>query len=171
MARFEKISFAQYREDRLPMLDGAGDAESEDLLRAAYDAISLPQRGTAFSAGYDLRTPFDFVLKPGEEAVIPTGLRILMPGDLWLGIYIRSSLGFRYSVRLLNSTAVIDADYAGADNEGHIKVGIYNGGRKELSLRKGDAFAQGILQKYYLTDDDMPVKARRTGGFGSTNSK
>ncbi|MBQ6239729.1 MAG: deoxyuridine 5'-triphosphate nucleotidohydrolase [Firmicutes bacterium] len=170
MIRFEKISFRQYREDRLPMLGGAGNVASEDDLRAEYDAISLPQRGTAFSAGYDLRTPYDFVLKPGDETVIPTGLKIRMPGEFWLGIYIRSSLGFKYSVRLLNSTAVIDADYADADNEGHIKVGIYNGGSKELSLHKGDAFAQGILQKYYLTDDDAPVKQRRTGGFGSTNS-
>ncbi|MFQ9801334.1 MAG: hypothetical protein ACLR23_23245 [Clostridia bacterium] len=43
---------------------------------------------------------------------------------MWLGIYIRSSLGFKYGVRLVNSVAVIDADYAWADNEGHLKIDL-----------------------------------------------
>ena len=28
-----------------------------------------------------------------------------------------------------------------------------------------------LLQKYYVTEDDMPVQKHRSGGFGSTNQK
>lgn len=173
MIKFYKVSQDQYFKDRLEALLQAG-FDTEGAKRTAqeeYERIELPRRGTMYSAGYDLKTPAEYVLQPGQSLVIPTGLRIQMEEDMWMGIYIRSSLGFKYNVRLKNSVAVIDADYFGADNEGHLKVGIYNGGDRELVLHAGDAFAQGILQKYYVTEDDMPVQKRRSGGFGSTNQK
>ncbi len=151
------------------LFEGKTTEEAEKKAAEEYARIELPRRGTPCSAGYDIRTPFAVRLPAGESLVIPTGLRVSMADDMWLGVYIRSSLGFKYNVRLKNSVAVIDADYYGADNEGHLKVGIYNGGDRELVLEAGDAFAQGILQKYYLTEDDDPVRKRRTGGFGSTN--
>ena len=151
------------------LFEGKTPEEAETEVRSEYDGIELPRRGTPYSAGYDIRTPFALTLPAGASMTVPTGLRVKMAEDMWLGIYIRSSLGFKYNVRLKNSVAVIDADYYGADNEGRLKVGIYNGGDRELVLAAGDAFAQGILQKYYLTEDDDPVRKRRTGGFGSTN--
>ena len=161
MIAIDRISPEQYRKDRPGVAPERVDDE--------YSGIVLPRRGTLVSAGYDFHTPFSFTLRPGETLVVPTGLRALMEDDMWLGLYIRSSLGFKYGVRLVNSVAVIDADYALADNEGHLKIGIYNGGDKPVSLKAGDAFAQGIFQKYYRTDDDEPVNRRRTGGFGSTD--
>lgn len=171
MIKFETVSLAQYIADRLEALltDGKDREEALRQVQQEYESIELPRRGTTYSAGYDLRTPADYTLEPGESLVIPTGLRIQMEDNMWLGVYIRSSLGFKYNVRLKNSVAVIDADYYGADNEGHLKIGIYNGGSRPLVLHAGDAFAQGILQKYYITDDDEPVQKRRSGGFGSTN--
>ena len=39
----------------------------------------------------------------------------------FLGIYIRSSLGFKYNIRMCNQVGIIDADYYNnKDNEGHI---------------------------------------------------
>ena len=167
MIRFEKISFEQYVQDRLAHSNSAPDGS---VLQKEYEGILMPRRSTPYSAGYDLRTPFDFTIAPGESLVIPTGLRAFMESDMWMGIYIRSSLGFKYGIRLVNSVAVIDADYSGAANEGHLMVGIYNGGKASVSLKAGEAFAQGIFQRYYVTEDDNPVKTERKGGFGSTNS-
>ena len=45
---------------------------------------------------------------------------------------------------------MFDSDYYNALNEGHIIVGLVNRGNKELSLKKGDRFVQGIFLKYYL---------------------
>ena len=36
----------------------------------------------------------------------------------------RSSLGFKYGIRLSNTVGVIDADYADSDNEGHIIISM-----------------------------------------------
>lgn len=173
MIFFDKISLKQYLSDRMPALLTSGLSEEEGCRKAEeeYSSIQLPRRATARSAGYDLRVPFDLTVHPGESVVIPTGLRVCMEDDMWLGIYIRSSLGFKYGVRLKNSVAVIDADYYGADNEGHLKVGIYHHGDRDLILKAGDAFAQGIFQRYILADNDDPVQERRTGGFGSTNHR
>ena len=167
MIKFDKVSFEQYCKDRIAR---SSVTILQEEMALEYDAISLPKRGTLYSAGYDIRTPFDVKLEPGESVVIPTGLRSVMEPDMWLGIYIRSSLGFKHGVRLLNSVAVIDADYSGAANEGHLMVGIYNGGDHTVELKAQDAFAQGIFQKYYITDDDEPVNQVRKGGFGSTNA-
>ena len=41
---------------------------------------------------------------------------------------------------------------------------------KTLKLKRGDAFAQGIFNKYYLAKENK-VHTKRNGGFGSTNQK
>ena len=43
-----------------------------------YDKIILPVRATAGSAGYDIVTPQDVTLNPGESIRIPTGIRVRM---------------------------------------------------------------------------------------------
>lgn len=91
-----------------------------------------------------------------------------MPEDIVLLILPRSSLGFKYRLRLDNTVGVIDSDYFYSDNEGHIFVKITNESDKELSINANTAFAQGIFVKYYTTCDDN-VDTIRNGGFGSTN--
>ena len=41
---------------------------------------------------------------------------------------------------------------------------------RTLKLKRGDAFAQGIFNKYYLAKENK-VHTKRNGGFGSTNQK
>ena len=64
---------------------------------------------------------------------------------------------------------IIDADYSGSDNEGHIWIKITNDSKdgKKLSVSAGDAIAQGIILSYYKTDDDE-ADTIRNGGIGST---
>ena len=48
-------------------------------------------------------------------------------------------------------------------------INIKNEGTNgSCKIEAGRAYAQGIIQRYYVTDDD-DVTATRTGGFGSTN--
>ena len=56
------------------------------------------------------------------------------------------------------------------NNEGHIWIKLINHGDKVLSIKKGEAIAQGIFEKYLKVDNDNPVKDERVGGIGSTNS-
>jgi len=135
-----------------------------------YDGISLPRRATKGSAGYDFFAPYPFTLQAGETAKIPTGVRVKIDEGWVLKIYPRSSLGFKYRLRLDNTVGIIDSDYFFADNEGHIFIKITNCGDKPLSVEKDKAFAQGVFVEYGITIDDDCVSVR-TGGFGSTDKK
>lgn len=157
---FKKVSFEQYEKS----------VGNNINLRKEYDDIKLPKRATRYSAGYDFFSPIDFVLLAGETIKIPTGIRVILDNDKYLAIVPRSGLGFKYRLQLDNTIGIVDADYSQSDNEGHIFIKITNDSKdnKALYVKKGEAFAQGIISKYYLTEDDYVVK-ERNGGFGSTN--
>ena len=154
IARFLHVSEEQYAASALP-----------DAL--AIDAISLPRRATAGSAGYDFICPAEVTLAPGEAVTIPTGIRCEMQPGWVLMLFPRSGLGFKHQVRLANTVGVIDADYFHAANEGHIMVRIVNGGDHAVSIAKGERFCQGVFLPHGLAEEDE-VLSDRTGGFGST---
>ena len=134
---------------------------------SVYDGIKLPVRATSGSAGYDFFAPSELSIPAGGTVKVPTGIRCRMDNDRVLAIFPRSGLGFKYRLALDNTVGIIDADYFGAENEGHIMIKMTNNGTRDLVVEAGKGFAQGIFLKYYLTDDDS-VAASRTGGFGST---
>ena len=100
---------------------------------------------------------------------IPTGVRVKIDEGWVLKIYPRSSLGFKYRLTLDNTVGIIDSDYYGAENEGHIFVRMTNEGDKPLHEKRGQAFCQGIFLRYMLTEDD-DAKETRSGGLGSTTA-
>ena len=143
----------------------------EVISALADKGIEIPKRGTKNSAGYDFYSLFDFVLKPNEIKKIPTGIKATMNDDEVLFILVRSSMGFKYNVRLTNQVGIIESDYYNnQDNEGHMWVCLQNHGDKDFILNKGDAYVQGIFVKFLTTIDD-DVDTTRTGGIGSTNKK
>ena len=157
MRKFEKISLKQFIKD-------TGLTEKE------YNEITLPHRATPQSAGYDFHILEDITLKPGEIKKIPTAIKASMNSDEVLMIYIRSSLGFKYNMRMCNQTGIIDSDYYNnKDNEGHIFIAIQNEGQETVNLKANDRFAQGIFMKYLTTDGEEEITSTRTGGIGSTN--
>lgn len=131
--------------------------------------IIYPKRSTNGSAGYDIFSTETFTLKPRESKIVKTGLNVLLGWNMVLMIYPRSGLGFKYKVQLANTVGVIDSDYILSDNYGHIMIKLVNDGDKDLTIMKGDAFAQAVCTDYFISDDDETVeKAIRNGGFGST---
>lgn len=130
--------------------------------------IILPKRKTKKSAGYDLAAAEDIFLKAHDVTLIPTGLKVFMPDDEFLGLFVRSSLAVRHKISCVNDVGVIDADYYNNEsNEGHIFVAVYNHGDEDVFIKKGTRVAQGIFLKYQTIDNDDADEIRR-GGFGST---
>ena len=169
VARFSKISLANFNKDYKETFPLGQEYGLDDMeITAVYNSIKMPNRATKYSAGYDIYCPIDITLKSNETIKIPTGLRCKMDGDIVLLLYPRSSLGFKYRMMLENTVGVIDADYYNSDNEGHIMIKFTNHGSKDLIIKKGTAFAQGIFMKYYLTVDDDSNEVRN-GGIGSTD--
>lgn len=154
MAHYEKISEEQFKKD-------------VEWLENGYENIVIPTHSTSCSAGSDFKMITKMLIKSGTSVVIPTGIRAIMEDDEVLEVYIRSSLGIKKNLTLKNCVGIIDADYAQADNEGHIFVAIENRGSEDVMLNQGDGFAQGIFKKY-IRSDNVADSKKRTGGIGST---
>jgi len=129
----------------------------------------LPKRGTKNCVGYDFFAIEGFTLKPGEIKRVPTGYKANFGEREMLMIAVRSSLGFKYNVRMCNSIGFVECDYFNNEsNEGHIWVPLQNEGDKDFVIEKGDAYVQGIFSNFLITDDDSATDTRK-GGIGSTN--
>ena len=165
IAKFEKVSFEQFKKDCID----ACPQLAEDDIKEIYDAIKLPKRATAGSAGYDFYAPVPIVLHSGCTIKIPTGIRARIDDGWVLKLYPRSGLGFKFRLQLNNTVGIIDSDYYGSDNEGHIQVKLTNDSRegKTVEVEAGTGFSQGIFVEYGITVDDEADEVRN-GGFGST---
>ena len=154
MRSFEKISFKQFSKDV---------KNDKDL----YLEYSLPRRATKYSCGYDFYAIEDMVLHPGEMMKIPTGYKAKYNDDEMLMLVVRSSMGFKYNVRMCNQVGIIDSDYYNnSSNEGHMWVALQNEGNKDFEIKKGTAYCQGIFIKYLTCGEEVDVE--REAGIGST---
>ena len=159
MRKFEIISINQFNKDFKDI-----DTKYEDII--------IPKRSTKFSAGYDFYMPYDLTIKKNEVVFIPTGIKVMLNSDEFLGIYIRSSLGFKYNLRMCNQVGIIDSDYYNnTSNEGHIFVKLKNEGNNDIILKKYDRYVQGIIQKYYIVDNEKEIEDIRVGGIGSSGRR
>jgi len=157
MRYFEKISFNQFSEDI---------SNDKDL----YNNYELPMRATKSSCGYDFYAIEDMVLHPGEIKKIPTGYKAKFNEDEMLMLVVRSSMGFKYNVRMCNQVGIIESDYYNnPTNEGHMYVKLQNHGDKDYILKKNDKYAQGIFVKFLTVDNEDEIENVRTGGLGSTD--
>ena len=155
VGKFEKVSYSEF-EKSLP--------NGSDV----YDKIELPKRATKGSAGYDICTPIEINLKPGEDICFPTGLKCKIDNGWALFALPKSGLGFKFYTRLANTVGLIDADYYNNENnEGHMFVKLRNEGHKNLHIDAGKAVCQFVFLPYGITYDDE-TDGIRTGGFGST---
>ena len=72
-------------------------------------------------------------------------------------------------MQLNNTVGIIDSDYYGSSNEGHIYIKITNDTNENriIYIKEGEGFAQGIFFQFGITEDDETHEIR-DGGFGST---
>ncbi len=156
MRKFEKVSIDEF---------------SKYYDKTLYEEYDLPKRMTSHSAGYDFFAIEGFTIKPGEIKKIPTGYKATFGNDEMLMILVRSSMGFKYNIRMTNQVGIIESDYYNnIDNEGHMFVSLQNEGDRDFVVKKGEGYAQGIFTKFLICDDDV-ITNERKGGLGSTNKE
>jgi len=135
------------------------------------EGLALPAYETAGAAGADLRAAVPeaapVVLRPGERAMVPTGLAIALPPGWEAQVRARSGLAARFGIGLVNAPGTIDADY-----RGEVKVILINHGADEFVIRRGDRIAQIVVapvhQAVFAETGALDDTARGAGGFGST---
>ncbi len=156
MRKLEKISFKQFKKDI---------CDDENL----YLSYNIPRRHTKNSAGYDFEAIETYTMKPMDIVKIPTGIKVQMNSDEMLMIVVRSSMGFKYNLRMCNQVGIIESDYYNNDsNEGHMWIALQNEGKETLVIEKGERFAQCIFVKFLKVDDEELIENERKGGLGST---
>ena len=134
-----------------------------------FEGLSLPEYQTSGSSGFDLLAACDepVVLRPGQRALVPTGLSFAMPEGVEAQIRPRSGLAAKHGITLLNSPGTIDSDY-----RGEIKVIIINHGQEDFVVTRGMRIAQAVIAEVVkaklILADNLDATHRGSGGFGHT---
>jgi len=136
-----------------------------------FGELELPKYETILAAGADLRAavPSDtpMTLKPGERALVPTGMTMALPAGYEAQIRPRSGLAYKHGITCLNTPGTIDADY-----RGEVKVLLINHGPEAFKINRGERIAQMVIapitQPEFESVDKLSDTIRGAGGFGST---
>lgn len=135
---------------------------------------ALPVQATPGAAGWDLqaRIVVPRVLRPGDRAMVPTGLRLAIPYGYEGQVRPRSGLAREYGVTVTNAPGTVDSDY-----RGEVIVLLVNHGPRARVIQPGERIAQLVIApvprvRLVAVDsvDDLEATARGAGGFGSTGS-
>lgn len=152
-----------------PTADAAAPRESLTVLvERLDDDMPLPRYARPGDAGLDLFARESVTLKPGDRAVVPTGVALAIPhGHVGL-VHPRSGLAVRHGLSIVNAPGTVDAGY-----RGEIKVVLVNTDLHEpVTLDRGTRIAQLVVQRVEtvaLTEvAHLPHSERASGGFGST---
>jgi dUTP diphosphatase len=131
------------------------------------DPLPLPSYATSDSAGLDLRADTPVTLRPGQRALVPTGLAVALPPGYEGQVRPRSGLALRNGVTCLNSPGTLDADY-----RGELCVILVNLGQEEVALARGERIAQLVVAPVSRAElaevAELPATGRGAGGFGHT---
>ena len=138
------------------------------LIRRVDPDVPLPAYAHPGDAGADLRTTEARELKPGERAVLPTGVSVALPEGYAAFVHPRSGLAARCGVALVNAPGTVDAGY-----RGEIKVIVVNlDPRESVRFERFDRIAQLVVKQVervrFQEVAELPDSARAEGGFGST---
>lgn len=120
--------------------------------------------GPVEDAGLDLRAVERVVLQPGIAQAVPTGIAIELPPGHEAQVRPRSGLGLKHSLTVNFGT--IDPGY-----RGEIRVIMFNLGRADYTVEKGDRIAQLVISRYEAVEweeGEIGESLRGAGGFGSS---
>jgi dUTP pyrophosphatase len=139
---------------------------TELLFKKLSDKATLPSKGSALAAGYDLSSAVDGQVPARGKALFVTDLACALPRGTYGRVAPRSGLTWKHAIDV--GAGVIDQDYTG-----NIGVILFNHSDNAFEVKRGDKIAQLILER--IVDDatvkevsELPSTVRGVSGFGST---
>ncbi|MEL7041021.1 MAG: dUTP diphosphatase [Pseudomonadota bacterium] len=136
-----------------------------------FEGLDLPAYETLGAAGMDVRAALaegaPLVLRPGDKAMVPTGLSLAIPTGYEIQMRPRSGLAAKHGITCLNTPGTIDSDY-----RGEVKVILINHGTEAFIIERGERIGQMVLapvtRLVWNVVDQLDDTDRGSGGFGST---
>ena len=140
------------------------------IQRLREDAV-VPDRAYAGDAGLDLAACDAVELRPGERAVVGTGLAVAIPDGYAGFVQPRSGLAARNGLAVVNAPGLIDSGY-----RGEIRVVLLNTDRSEpFRVQPGMRIAQLVVlpvpEVAVIETDGLPESERGVRGFGSSRAR
>ncbi|NUM89623.1 MAG: dUTP diphosphatase [Bdellovibrionales bacterium] len=129
----------------------------------------LPSYESAHASGFDVRAQLEtpVLLRPGERALVPTGLSFAIPPGFEIQVRPRSGWASKKGITVVNAPGTVDADY-----RGEVKIALVNLGQEPHEIQDQDRVAQlvvcPVLRAVFEDVRDLPTSERGAGGFGST---
>ena len=129
----------------------------------------IPTYASHGAAGADVRANLEHpvTIKPGDTALIPTGLKVELPYGYEMQIRPRSGLCLKHQVTVLNTPGTIDCDY-----RGEIGIILINLGKQDFVVEPNMRIAQCVIAEYISASfeevEELASTQRGSGGFGHT---
>ena len=129
----------------------------------------LPEYAHIDDSGLDIYAFLekDLIIKPGERALVQTGIYVAIPDGYEFQVRSRSGLALKKGIFVLNSPGTIDAGYRNS-----IGVILYNSSKDDFTVKNGDRIAQLVLQVVptvvWQKVESLDDTERGMGGYGSS---
>lgn len=201
---------SQIKRDWLKQLMGAvtnaineTEGISKKYVRIAYEKCHEDAKAPAYAhetdSGMDVYALEDITLSPGEQKIIPIGIKVALPAGYELQVRPKSGISAKTKLRVANAPGTIDAGYRDEigviienveppikdityeeifNEDGSIKGFNINSilYGSSYTIGKGQKFAQLVLSEVpkavlYEVESVGEIGEDRGGGFGSTGLK
>lgn len=170
---------------------------SKRYIRIPYERCNEAAKEPAYAhetdSGMDVYALEDITFAPGEQRIVPIGIKVALPAGYELQVRPKSGLSSKTKLRIANAPGTIDAgyrdeigiiienieppiksiatDFAQSPND-YVPIGAIEFG-SSYTIGKGQKFAQLVLAEVpkavlYEVETVSNIGEDRNGGFGST---
>ncbi|MGH2768066.1 MAG: dUTP diphosphatase [Actinomycetota bacterium] len=138
-------------------------------IRRLDSELPLPSYAKGGDAALDLYAAKSMTLKPGERALVPTGVAVAIPDGFAGFVQPRSGAALRRGLSMVNSPGLIDSGYRGEIGVVAVNLDL----EEAIEIRRGERIAQLVILPVASAElvpvDALPESARGAAGFGSTD--
>ena len=148
------------------------DALEVKFMSVTNDSDYMPRYATIDDACMDLKaclnTPV-ITIEPGDTKLISAGIKVSVPVNHVMMMFVRSSIGIKKHLCLANGAGIIDSGY-----RGEIMMALHNFGKETITINDKDRVCQflimprPILNLVEEMNEEKFNRGNRGGGIGST---
>jgi dUTP pyrophosphatase len=139
-------------------------------IRRLRDDAIVPVQAYEGDAGLDLAACDRIEIRPGERALVSTGLAVAIPEGFAGFVQPRSGLASEHGITVLNTPGLIDPGY-----RGEVRVILHNAdARTPFVVEPGMRIAQLVVVPVAEIEpvevEELPASERGVRGFGSSRA-